>query len=84
MADESTEDEPITYPIIKFKCDTYFKCLDVTIMCINNYFSAQTIGIYKDIALFSKKRICEIKNNPKKLPEDYFQEFCKVYGKFVE
>lgn len=44
--------------INKFKCNTYFKCLDVTITFINNYFNAQAIGIYKDLAHLSKKKEC--------------------------
>lgn len=84
MSGEMSNDEPITDPVNKFKCDTYFKCLDVTITFINNYFNAQAIGIYKDLALFSKKRIFEIKNNPSALPKDAFQEFCAVYGKCVQ
>jgi len=36
------------------------------------------------LALFLKKRIFEIKNNPSALPKDAFQEFCAVYGKFVQ
>lgn len=67
MSGEMSNDEPITDPVNKFKCDTYFKCLDVTITFINNYFNAQAIGIY-NLALFSKKRIFEIKNNPSALP----------------
>lgn len=84
MPGEISDDEPISDPVYKFKCDTYFKCLDVTITCINNYFNTQAIGIYKDLALFSKKNIFEFKNNSLALPIDAFQEFCVVYGKFVK
>jgi len=38
----------------------------------------------KDLALFSKKRIIEIKKNHKFLPDDSFAVFCKVYGTFVD
>lgn len=36
------------------------------------------------MAIFSRKRILEIKNNPNALPNDAFSVFCDIYGKFVE
>jgi len=81
MADENSEDEPINDLIIKFKCDTYFKSLDVTIKCINDYFSAQIIGIYKDITLFSKKKKF-VKLKP--LLQSYQKILFKSFVNFME
>lgn len=50
---------------------------------MNQYFNNSTVAIYKDLPLFSKKLIYEIKKNPKDLPQDTFKEFFKIYKKFV-
>lgn len=41
------------------------------------------MGIYKDLSLFSTKRMNENKNNWEKMPCDVFVEFCKIYSKFI-
>jgi len=40
--------------------------------------------VYIKIWHFFQKKIFEIKNNLPALPKDAFQEFCAVYGKFLQ
>lgn len=77
-------DEPILDPIQLFKVDTFLVSLDVTLNSIKQYFNDDVIGIYKDLSLFSKRRIIEIKNNRNSMPEDSFEKLCAVYHKFLD
>jgi hypothetical protein len=58
--------------------------LDITLNAINQYFNNDVIGIYKDLSLFSKRRIIEIKNNLNSFPEDLFEKLCAVYHTFLD
>lgn len=84
MIDEICEDETRVNPLDKFKIDTYFVCMDVINSYLSEYFNILTVGIFKDIALFCKRRILEVKKNPSSLPEDCFSTFCEVYEKFID
>lgn len=84
MADEICEDETIINPIDKFKIDTYFTCMDMINVYLNEYFSTSAVGIYRDLALLSKLRILEIKKNPLLFPEDSFSSLCNTYDKFLD
>ncbi|CAI6350098.1 unnamed protein product [Macrosiphum euphorbiae] len=84
MSNEENVDECIKDPIEKFKVETVLGSLDIILSNLNQYFNDTTIGVMKDLALFSKKRIIEIKKNHKSLPDDSFVVFCKVYGTFVD
>jgi len=84
MSNEENVDECIQDPIEKFKVETVLGSLDVILSNLDQYFNDTTIGVMKDMALFSKKRIIEIKKNPNSLPDESFAVFCEVYGTFVE
>jgi len=83
MPGENSNDCPIVCPVQKFKVETFFRCLDVLIINITEYFNTEMSGIYKDISLLTKKRIDEIKENPDSLPEDSFLIFCNIYSNFL-
>ncbi|KAL4119799.1 hypothetical protein QTP88_012566 [Uroleucon formosanum] len=51
---------------------------------INQYFNNDVIGIYKDLSLFSKRKIIEIQNNRNSMPEDSFEKLCAVYHTFLD
>lgn len=68
LSGQKASDEPILDPIKLFKVNTFLVTLDITLNSISQYFNNDVIGIYKDLSLFSKRRIIEIKNN-----RDYFQ-----------
>ena len=46
--------------------------LRIILSNLDQYFNDTTIGVMKDMALFSKKRIIEIQKNPNSLPDDSF------------
>ncbi|KAL4105038.1 hypothetical protein QTP88_020322 [Uroleucon formosanum] len=77
-------DEPILNPIQLFKVYTFLVSLDVSLNSINQYFNDDVIGIYKDLSLFSKRIIIEIKNNRNSMPEDTFEKLCAVYHKCLD
>lgn len=47
------------------------------------YVNEEEINTYKDLALFSRKRIHEIKNNANALPNAPFAQFSLIYGKWI-
>lgn len=55
MPGEQANDDLIQDPLNKFKIDTYIGGLYITLNYINKYLNNKSIGIYKDLALFSKK-----------------------------
>lgn len=83
MPGEEYIDEPIIDPIQKFKVETIFGSIDNILNNLDQYFNDNAVGIMKDLAFFSVKRIDEIKKNPKCLPINSFVAFCDVYGTFV-
>ncbi|XP_025202917.1 zinc finger MYM-type protein 1-like [Melanaphis sacchari] len=70
--------------INKFSQFEFSDKLNQRIRPFDEYFDNSSIGIYKDLSLFSKKRLDEVKKNPASLPKDAFSMFCKVYGKYVD
>lgn len=72
--EESSDEPPIIDPIENFKVNTFYVCLDIISLAFNEYFGNTMIGIYKDLSLFSKMRLAELKNNPESLSKD----FCRV------
>jgi len=81
--DEEATDEPITDLVQKFKVDTLYRAIDVTLTQLKERFGGVSEGIYKDIALFSRKRITEVSENSQSLPKDAFQVFCNTYSRFI-
>lgn len=84
MPGEEASDDPIIDPIENFGVNTFYVCLDIINSAFDEYFGNSSIGIFKDLALFRKKRLDEVKKNPASVPKDAFSIFCKVYGKYVD
>jgi hypothetical protein len=61
MSNEENVIKCIQNPVEKFKAETVLGALDVILSNIDQYFNDTIIGVMKDMALFSKKRIIEIK-----------------------
>ncbi|KAK3907677.1 Zinc finger MYM-type protein 1 [Frankliniella fusca] len=80
---EKALDDPIVDAEKKVRVDMYFKCLDTIISLISERFNDRSQALFKDLALFTRHRISEVKESPYHLPEDAFKAFCKIYGKFV-
>lgn len=84
---EKAEDTPIDDPLLKLKVSMYFFCIDTIHSLIADRFSETSQGIFRDLALFSVKRILEIKNSPNKgplsLPTDAFSTLCSTYNKHL-
>ncbi|KAF0748537.1 zinc finger MYM-type protein 1-like, partial [Aphis craccivora] len=81
-AEESIE-EPIIDPVKTFKIKTFLPIIDVTITQISDRFSERCKGVLKDLSLFSRKRLKEIKQSPSSLPIDTFSEICDNYKQFL-
>lgn len=81
---EMAQDEPITDPLQKVKVEMFFTSLDKIIQLISERFNERAQGVFKDLSLFTRKRILEIKEGPSQFPKDAFAAFCTVYGKFVD
>ncbi|KAL4083995.1 hypothetical protein QTP88_029311 [Uroleucon formosanum] len=79
-----TQDEVITDPLQNFKIQTFFVAYDTAIVQIKERFSEIAKGIYKDLSLFSRRRLEEISKNNDLLPKDAFDVFCDVYSKFIQ
>lgn len=60
MAGEIARDEAIEDPLQKIKINTYFVAFDTTIIQIKDRFNEISNGIFKDFALFSRRRKKEI------------------------
>ncbi len=83
QAGEQATDEVIDNPTKNFEIGTFLTIFDTILTQISERFNKEAQGIYKDLSLFTKRRLAEIKNDHKCFPKDAFSEFCKVYGKFV-
>ncbi|KAL4141395.1 hypothetical protein QTP88_004042 [Uroleucon formosanum] len=81
---EETQDEVITDPLQNFKIQTFFVAYDTAIIQIKERFSEIAKGIYKDLSLFSRRRLEEISKNNDLLPKDAFDVFSDVYSKFIQ
>lgn len=61
MVGESASDEKITDPIDNFRIKTYIVILDILITQISERFNENLSPLYKDISLFQRKRLREVK-----------------------
>jgi len=68
------------FKILKFKL---FVAYDTAIIQIKERFSEIAKGIYKDLFLFSRRRLEEISKNNDLLPKDAFDIFSDVYSRFI-
>lgn len=84
MYDEKSLDDAIDEPLKNFKVNTYYCAIDLTLTQMKDRFSDISTGIFKDLSLFSRRRIKEIANDTSKLPSDAFLIFSSVYEKFVD
>jgi len=84
MSGKKASDDPIIDPVEHFKVNTFYVCLDIIHSEFDEYFGNSSIGIYKDLSLFSKKRLDEVKKNLASFPKDAFSMFCKIYGKYID
>lgn len=82
QTDENARDKPITDPKLKFQIDSYFGTLYAAITAIENHFNSTSQNILRDISLFSKNRLNQVKNG--KLPADAFCTLCNLYQKFID
>lgn len=85
MPSERQQDDPPTSKfnsLSVFKIDTYFFAIDRAHMALNEKFQEESIGLMKDICLLSKRRLNEVRIS-KKLPDNAFLSFVKLYGKFI-
>jgi len=74
---EETQDEVITDPLQHFKIQTFFVAYDTAIIQIKERFSEIAKG-FKDLFLFSQRRLEEISKNNDLLPKDAFDVFSNV------
>lgn len=84
MPGEEASDEPIEDSFRKFKVETFFKSLDTIILQLGERFNEISNAIFKDLSLFSRKRLREVASSPDALPSDAFHGFCGVYGRLVD
>lgn len=83
MYDEKLLDDSIDQPLKNFKVNTYYIAIDLTLTQMKDRFSDISTGIFRDLSLFSRRRIKEVANDSSKLPSDAFLIFSSVYEKFV-
>lgn len=82
MPGEQATDEPTTDPLTNFKHHTFYMVLDIICSQIDQKFNNDTLSIFKDLSLITKKRILEIKTDKKKLPCDAFEGIALIYSTF--
>ncbi|KAL5236453.1 hypothetical protein ACI65C_003863 [Semiaphis heraclei] len=83
MPGETSSDElPNLSPVNNFKINTYFTVIDIISSQIFERFNNNSNPLINDLSLFNKKRLLEITRSSN-LPNDAFNGFQQVYGKFV-
>jgi len=75
MPGEEASDDPIIDLIENFRVNTFHVCLDIINSAFDEYFGNNSIGIYEDSSLFSKKRLDEVKKNPASVIKDAISMF---------
>ncbi|KAL4104848.1 hypothetical protein QTP88_020124 [Uroleucon formosanum] len=81
-AGETSSDESIIDPIQNFKINVYFTIVDIVITQISDRFNDHSVPLFKDLALFSYKRLQEVAKTSY-ISDDDFKAFCDVYSHFV-
>ncbi|KAL4091161.1 hypothetical protein QTP88_025898 [Uroleucon formosanum] len=66
-----------------FKVNTFYTILDITTTQITKRFNEETMPFFKDLSLFSHKRLREVAET-NVIPKDAFKWFSEIYGKFVD
>lgn len=67
-----------------YKIKTYCIAFDTAITQIKERFNVISSGLFKDLSLFSRRRLEEISNDLNKLTVDAFKLFSDTYSKFVD
>ncbi|XP_060879170.1 zinc finger MYM-type protein 1-like [Metopolophium dirhodum] len=83
MPGEISSDQRIIDQIENFKVNTFYTILDITTTQITTRFNEETMPFFKDLSLFSHKRLREVAET-NIIPKDAFKGFSEVYGKFVD
>ncbi|CAI6357660.1 unnamed protein product [Macrosiphum euphorbiae] len=83
MSGEKATDEPTSDPLTNFKYHTFYTVLDIICSQIDQKFNNDTISIFKDLSLLTKKRILEIKMDTNKIPCDAFEGIASIYSTFL-
>ncbi|XP_025190406.1 zinc finger MYM-type protein 1-like [Melanaphis sacchari] len=82
MPGEVSSDQRIIDQMENFKVNTFYTILDITTTQITKRFNEETMPFFKDLSLFSHKRLKEVAET-NIIPKDAFKGFSEVYGKFV-
>jgi len=80
MPGEISSDQRIIDRMDNFKVNTF---LDITTTQITRRFNEETMPFFKDLSLFSHKRLREVAET-NVIPKDAFKGFSEIYGKFVD
>lgn len=80
MPGETSQDDSIQDPLHNIKVNLFFYCLDIIDQSFETYFSKESLEVYKDLSLFSRKRLKEVFNNTSKLPTDAFYNLANIEG----
>jgi len=83
MPGEISSDQCIIGQMENFKVNTFYTILDITTTQITKRFNEETMPFFKDLSLFSHKRLKEVAET-NIIPKDAFKWFSEVYGKFVD
>ncbi|KAL4100894.1 hypothetical protein QTP88_020919 [Uroleucon formosanum] len=83
MPGEISSDQRIIDRMDNFKVNTFYTILDITTTQITKRFNEETMPFFKDLSLFSHKRLREVAET-NVIPKDAFKGFSEIYGKFVD
>lgn len=83
MPGEISSDQCIIDRMDNFKVNTFYTILDITTTQITKRFNEETMPFFKDLSLFSHKRLREVAET-NVIPKDAFKGFSEIYGKFVD
>ncbi|KAL4091527.1 hypothetical protein QTP88_026201 [Uroleucon formosanum] len=83
MPGEISSDQRIIDRMDYFKVNTFYTILDITTTQITKRFNEETMPFFKDLSLFSHKRLREVAET-NVIPKDAFKGFSEIYGKFVD
>ncbi|KAL4147850.1 hypothetical protein QTP88_002188 [Uroleucon formosanum] len=62
MPGETSQDDSSQDPLHNIKVNSFFYCLDIIDQSFETYFSKESLEVYKDLSLFSRKRLKDFNN----------------------
>ncbi|KAL4083727.1 hypothetical protein QTP88_029043 [Uroleucon formosanum] len=83
MPGEISSDQRIIDRMDNFKVNTFYTILDITTTQITKRFNEETMPFFKDLSLFSHKRLREVAET-NVIPKDAVKGFSEIYGKFLD